>query len=111
MDSRDIALQRCGIAKRLSILALKAHAQPFKKIKVWVVAGQGKNKIVLDRNQALGCLQDDRIRRDLDYLGGEMVLDLSIFNAVFDIRLDPVFDVSVYLRTAMYQCHPSAIAP
>src|ERR1039457_7027715 len=75
VDARHIALQRLRVADRQPVVAFEAHTQLAQKVEVGVVASHGKDKIVLDRLAALGCLQSYRVWSDLYHARVEVRLD------------------------------------
>ncbi len=82
---------------------LKPDADPFKKTEVEVIAGHRKNEVILDRQRAFRSFKLNRILLDDHHARVEMGLDLAVLDAVFDVRLDPVFNVAVHCGIAMNQ--------
>src|SRR5271155_4407599 len=52
-EPRYIALQRLRIARRAAVLPFQLYANRSQKIKVGVVPGQGKDKVILQSNHSL----------------------------------------------------------
>ena len=70
-----------------------------------MVAGQRKNKIILQRHLALRRVQNDIIRRDFADGAVEVSRNLSIADPVFDVGQNPVLHVRMHLGPAMNQSY------
>src|SRR5258708_31392500 len=90
INPSHVALQGLRIARRTFLIAQQLDARARQKLKVRMVSRQRKDEIILQFNLVLRRLQDDRIRCDLTNSGIEARGDLAIFDAVLNIRIDPV---------------------
>src|ERR1700733_6497532 len=96
VDTRYIALQRLRIARRAAVFPFHLYANRSQKIKVGMVPGQGKDKIILQSNQSLRRQQLDRVFRDAGHGAGKVGSDFAVLDAIVDVRQNPVFDVVMH---------------
>src|ERR1700733_9359697 len=82
VETGDIALQRLRIARRAAVFPFHLYANGSLKIKVGMVPGQGKDKIIVQRNRSLGRQQLHTIFRDAGHGAGEIRSDFAVFNAI-----------------------------
>ena len=82
-----------AIADGQFVGAVKADAEALEEGEVGMVAGHGEDEVVMDGQAAIGSFEQEGVRSDFDDIGVEESLDFAVFDAVFDVGLDPVFDV------------------
>ena len=112
IDSRDIALERRGIAPRAAIVGLiETHPQPLDEVKVGMVAGERKDEVVRQRYRAFRRFEPHIVFGDVDYRAAEVCFDLSVLDAVVDVGEDPILHVAVHLRAAMDERYSGAMPP
>src|SRR5581483_2101984 len=111
INSRNIALQRLRIAHRPALLGRQLNPQALQKVVVRGVACQCEYEVVLQTDGSARSPPYHVILLDTRHTAAEVRSNLAIFNAVLDIRLDPVFDVMMDLRPAVNQCDPRAVTP
>ncbi len=93
INSRAFALQRLGIRDGLRRGRIQMDPVVGHELEVGAVAGHGKDEIVLDGDFAFRRLQHHFVRPDLFDDRVEVALDFAALDAVFNVRLDPIFHV------------------
>ena len=70
------------------------------EFEIGTVAGHGEDEVVLDVDFAIRCLNDDIVLANFFDGAVEVGFDFTALNAIFDVGLDPIFDVRVNARAA-----------
>ena len=94
-DTFSYAFQRFGVERGLLGGGVEEDSVVVEESEIGAVADHGEDEIVLDGDNARGRRKDDGIGTNFDYVGVEVRLYFSGGDAIFDVGLDPVFDVLV----------------
>src|SRR6202051_5087513 len=103
VDSGDVGFQGRGIADGAELFGGKFDADAAQEIVIGMVSGEPEDKIVGQANRAGWSFQDHAIFVDLAHGAVEVRDNLAGLAAVFDVGAHPIFDVVVYLPSAMNQ--------
>src|ERR1035437_3226391 len=111
INSRNIALQRDRIANRAALLLRQFNPHAAQKIVVRMVANQGEHEVILQADRAARRIDKNVVDADFLHRTVEVSLDLPILDAVFNVGLDPVFNMMVELPVAVDQCDTGSVPP
>ena len=82
-------------------LGVEADSVRFQELGIRTIARHGEHEIVLETLFAVGSLDTYEGLTDLEHGGTKVRGDLAVLDAVFDVGLDPVFDVLMDRFAAM----------
>ncbi len=111
IDSGDIALQRHRIANRAALICRKLDSHRTQKVIIGVISRHGEDEIVLQPNFALRRLDQNLIGIDLGDRAVEVCRDFPIFDPIFNVGKNPVFNVIVHSQAAINQRYTRAVPP
>ncbi len=111
VDPGNVGHEAFRIAHGTKLFGRKFNADAAQEVVVWMVAGEGKHKIILEANRAGGGTQNDTVVVNLGHTAIKVSCDLARFDAVLYIRAHPVFDVGMYLRPATDERDACAMTP
>src|SRR5579872_357557 len=111
VNPAHIALERHRVAYRPALLFRKFNSHAAQKIVVGMVANQRQHKIILQSDRPPRSDDHNVIHADFLHRTAEVRLDLSGFDAVLEVWLDPVLHMMMNLRLAMHERHSRPMPP
>src|SRR5580765_3808528 len=92
VNSRNVALQRLGIKRRLARYGVEMHSQALDKGEIRMVTGQREDLLCGKPLFTSGVTHDYFLRSNFLHVRFKHRLDLPRFDPVLDIRLYPILD-------------------
>src|SRR5262249_13850654 len=107
----NIALKGHGIAHRPTLLCREFNTHGAKEIVIGVISSEGEHEVILDGDFAFGSLQDYMVEGNLLHGGVEVSRDLAVFDAIFNVRTNPILHMRMHPGPAVNQGDARSMTP